>query len=131
MSLQDPIADMLTRIRNAQEVGKRDVSMAHSKLKEAIAKVLLEEGYIADFKVNRADNKSQLEVTLKYHLGSPVIAEIKRVSRPGLRCYKGKDTLPSVYNGLGVAIMSTSHGVMTDRAARKLGYGGEVLCYVY
>ncbi|KPK39911.1 MAG: 30S ribosomal protein S8 [Gammaproteobacteria bacterium SG8_47] len=128
--MTDPIADMLTRVRNALSAGKVSVSMPSSKLKQAIAAVLKDEGYVADFSVETVDNKAVLTIALKYYDGKPVIASLKRVSRPGLRVYKAGDDLPSVMAGLGVAIVSTSKGVMTDRAARKLGEGGEVLCYV-
>ncbi|NNG14183.1 MAG: 30S ribosomal protein S8 [Gammaproteobacteria bacterium] len=130
MSMTDPIADMLTRIRNALAAGKTDVSMPQSKQKQAIAQLLKDEGYIADFASTEQDGKPTLTVTLKYYEGKPVIEKIKRVSRPGLRIYKGKDQLPNVMGGLGIAIVSTSVGLMTDRAARKAGHGGEVLCYV-
>lgn len=130
MSMQDPLADMLTRIRNAQQVGKTDVSMPSSKLKVNVAKVLSEEGYVANYSVSEGA-KPELTVELKYFNGTPVIAEIDRVSRPGLRSYAGKASLPSVRSGLGVAIVSTSKGVMTDRAAREAGVGGEVLCTVF
>ena len=130
MSMTDPIADMLTRIRNALAAGKTDVSMPQSKQKQAIAQLLKDEGYIADFAASEQDGKPTLTVTLKYYEGKPVIEKIKRVSRPGLRIYKGKDQLPKVMGGLGVAIVSTSSGLMSDRAARKAGHGGEVLCYV-
>ncbi|GLS25841.1 30S ribosomal protein S8 [Marinibactrum halimedae] len=130
MSMQDPLSDMLTRIRNAQLVGKADVLMPSSKLKISVAKVLHEEGYISGFEVSE-DAKPQLSVSLKYFEGKPVIAELDRVSRPGLRNYAGKDKLPSVRGGLGIAIVSTSKGVMTDRAARAAGVGGEVLCTVF
>jgi len=130
MSMTDPIADMLTRIRNALAAGKADVSMPQSKQKQAIAQLLKDEGYIADFAATEQDGKPTLTVTLKYYEGKPVIEKIKRVSRPGLRIYKGKDQLPNVMGGLGIAILSTSVGLMTDRAARKAGHGGEVLCYV-
>lgn len=129
MSMSDPIADMLTRVRNAQMVSKKSVSMPSSKLKAAIAAVLKDEGYIEDFQVS-GDKKPTLEITLKYYAGQPVIDRIDRVSRPGLRIYKGSNSIPQVMNGLGVAIVSTSHGVMTDRKARATGVGGEVLCYV-
>ncbi|WP_341502830.1 30S ribosomal protein S8 [Gallaecimonas sp. GXIMD4217] len=129
MSMQDPIADMLTRIRNGQEARKVAVVMPSSKLKVAIAKTLKEEGFIADYNVS-GDVKPELEVTLKYFEGKPVVESIQRVSRPGLRIYKKKDELPKVMGGLGVAIVSTSKGVMTDRAARKAGMGGEIICYV-
>ncbi len=130
MSMTDPIADMLTRIRNAQQANKVDVKMPSSKVKISIAKVLEDEGYISGFNVNDVDGKSTLTVTLKYFEGKPVIAEINRVSRPGLRVYKSADELPRIVGGLGVAIVSTSKGVMADRKARALGQGGEVLCAV-
>ncbi|BCD96147.1 30S ribosomal protein S8 [Marinagarivorans cellulosilyticus] len=130
MSMQDPLADMLTRIRNAQMVGKTSVSMPSSKLKKNVAQVLKSEGYITDFGVND-EVKAELTIELKYFEGKPVIAEIDRVSRPGLRSYAGKGALPSVRGGLGVAIVTTSKGVMTDRAARAAGIGGEVLCTVF
>lgn len=129
MSMTDPISDMLTRVRNGQIAGKLEVSMPSSKLKVNIARVLKEEGYITDSKVV-GDTKPTLVVRLKYYEGKPVIEEIQRVSRPGLRIYKGKDKLPKIRNGLGIAIVSTSRGVMTDKAARAIGEGGEVLCYV-
>jgi small subunit ribosomal protein S8 len=127
--MSDPIADMLTRVRNAQAASKADVTMPSSKLKLAIAKVLLDEGYIAGYSADDAV-KPNLTVTLKYYEGRPVIDELKRVSRPGLRIYKNKDDLPKVLNGLGIAIVSTSAGVMTDREARASGRGGEVICTV-
>ena len=130
MSMSDPVADMLTRIRNAQGAEKLAVLMPSSHLKVAIAKVLKDEGYIDDFAVRVADNKATLEVALKYYAGKPVIEKIERISRPGLRIYKSRDDLPRVMNGLGVAIVSTSKGVMTDRKARDSGVGGEVLCIV-
>ena len=130
MSMSDPIADMLTRIRNAQMVEKPSVAMPSSKLKAAIAKVLKDEGYIEDFAVRENDGKPVIEIGLKYYAGKPVIEKIERVSRPGLRIYKGRDDIPRVMNGLGVAIVSTSKGVMTDRRARETGIGGEVLCVV-
>ena len=130
MSMSDPIADMLTRIRNAQLVQKAVVSMPSSKVKVAIAQVLKDEGYIDGFQVKSTDGKAELEITLKYYAGRPVIERIERVSRPGLRIYKGHGSIPQVMNGLGVAIVSTSRGVMTDRKARANGVGGEVLCYV-
>jgi len=130
MSMSDPIADMLTRIRNAQVVQKTTVVMPSSKVKVAIANVLKDEGYIEDFAVAAADGKSELKIGLKYYAGRPVIERLERVSRPGLRIYKGKDDIPSVMNGLGVAIVSTPKGVMTDRKARATGVGGEVICYV-
>ena len=131
MSMQDPIADMLTRIRNAQLAEMKVVSMPSSKLKVSLATVLKSEGYIDGFMVNVKDGIRQLSVDLKYHNGKAVIEEIHRASRPGLRYYAGKDALPSVRAGLGVAIVSTSKGVMTDRAARAEGVGGEVLCTVF
>ena len=131
MSMQDPLADMLTRIRNAQMAGKAQVEMPGSKLKAAVAGVLKEEGYITDFATSQDGSKPRLNIELKYYQGKPVIAEIDRVSRPGLRNYAGKGELPSVRGGLGIAIVSTSHGVMTDRAARAAGVGGEVLCTVF
>ncbi|GAB3373683.1 30S ribosomal protein S8 [Spongiibacter taiwanensis] len=131
MSMQDPLADMLTRIRNAQMAGKTVVEMPSSTLKQAVAKVLEDEGYVGGYRVETTGAKSTLLVELKYFEGKPVIAEIHRVSRPGLRSYAGKDTLPSVRAGLGIAIVSTSRGVMTDRAARAAGVGGEVLCTVF
>jgi len=127
--MTDPIADMLTRIRNAQAANKVDVTMPASKLKAAIARVMKEEGFITDFSVND-DAKPQMTVTLKYYEGRPVIDSLKRVSRPGLRIYKSKDELPRVLNGLGVAIISTSAGVMTDKSARAAGHGGEVICTI-
>jgi len=130
MSMSDPIADMLTRIRNAQLVEKASVAMPSSKLKVAIAQVLQDEGYIENFKVSSDAGKNQLEIGLKYYAGRPVIERIERVSRPGLRIYKGRHDLPQVMNGLGVAIVTTPKGVMTDRKARAAGIGGEVLCYV-
>ena len=130
MSMSDPIADMLTRIRNAQSVDKAMVSMPSSKLKVAIAQVLKDEGYIDGFAVRPDGTKSELEIALKYYAGRPVIERIERVSRPGLRVYKGRDAIPQVMNGLGVAIVTTPKGVMTDRKARASGVGGEVLCYV-
>ncbi|WP_196139414.1 30S ribosomal protein S8 [Aliikangiella sp. G2MR2-5] len=130
MSMQDPIADMLTRIRNGQSAGKKVVSMPSSKLKTSIAEVLKAEGYITDFAKKEDSGKSELSIELKYHQGSPVIDNIKRVSRPGLRIYKKSTELPRVLDGLGIAIVSTNQGVMTDRAARKAGHGGEVLCIV-
>ncbi|MCO6414181.1 MAG: 30S ribosomal protein S8 [Thiogranum sp.] len=128
--MTDPIADMLTRIRNGQRAGKVSVLMPSSKLKSSIAQVLKDEGYIADFQVKDDAGKTVMSVDLKYYEGRPVIDDIKRVSRPGLRIYKAKDELPTVQGGLGVAIVSTSKGVMSDRAARAAGEGGEVLCYV-
>lgn len=127
--MTDPIADMLTRIRNAQAASKFDVTMPSSKLKVAIAKVLLDEGYISEYSAD-SEVKPTLTVTLKYYEGRPVIDDLKRVSRPGLRIYKNKDELPKILNGLGVAIVSTSAGVMTDKQARDTGRGGEILCTV-
>jgi len=129
--MQDPLSDMLTRIRNAQMAGKTRVEMPGSKLKVAVAKVLKDEGYVDGFSATSDSGKPRLAIDLKYYLGKPVIAEINRVSRPGLRTYSGRGELPSVRTGLGVAIISTSQGVMTDRAARAAGVGGEVLCTVY
>jgi small subunit ribosomal protein S8 len=129
MSMNDPIADMLTRIRNAQAANKKSVSMPSSKTKCAIAAVLKDEGYIIDFHVE-SGVKPTLNVQLKYYEDKPVIARLQRVSRPGLRQYKGKEELPKVQGGLGIAIVSTSKGLMTDRAARAAGHGGEVICYV-
>lgn len=130
MSMSDPIADMLTRIRNAQLSEKVSVEMPASKLKAAIAQVLKDEGYVEDFLVRQADGKPVLDISLKYYAGRPVIEKIERVSRPGLRIYKASNHLPNVMNGLGVAIVSTSKGVMTERKARASGVGGEVLCIV-
>lgn len=130
MSMTDPIADMLTRIRNAQMASKAEVEMPASKLKKAIAAVLKDEGYIADFKDDQSDGKAVLSIRLKYLEGQPVIMKVSRVSRPGLRVYRGKDDLPKVMGGLGVAIVSTSKGIMSDRQARAAGHGGEVLCVV-
>jgi small subunit ribosomal protein S8 len=130
MTMTDPISDMLTRIRNAQRSEKRVVAIPASRLKASIAQVLKDEGYIDDFAVRENDGKPQLEISLKYYAGKPVIEKLERVSRPGLRIYRGKEEIPSVMNGLGVAIISTSRGVMTDRKARGLGVGGEVLCIV-
>lgn len=129
MSMTDPVADMLTRLRNGQRANKTEVRMPSSKLKESIANVLKEEGYIADYSVE-AGAKPQLTLKLKYFQGKPVIDTIRRVSRPGLRVYRAKDELPKVIGGLGVAIVSTSKGVMSDRAARAMGQGGEILCIV-
>jgi small subunit ribosomal protein S8 len=131
MSLQDPIADMLTRIRNGQTAGKVLVTMPSSAEKIAIVRVLKQEGYIKDYSVAGFESKPHLSIVLKYHNGKPVIDTIKRVSRPGLRVYRKKDELPSVIGGLGIAVISTSKGVMTDRAARSGGYGGELLCIVF
>jgi len=130
MSMSDPVADMLTRIRNAQMTNKVSVRMPVSKLKRAIAQVLQDEGYIEGYQLHGNDGLPELEVALKYYAGRPVIEKIERVSRPGLRVYKGRDNLPKVMNGLGIAIVSTSRGVMTDRRARSLGVGGEILCLV-
>ena len=130
MSMSDPIADMLTRIRNAQMVDKAVVTMPASKLKTAIAQVLKDEGYIDGFHVKEEGGKKELEIALKYYAGRPVIERIERVSRPGLRVYRGAKSIPQVMNGLGVAIVTTPKGVMTDRKARAAGVGGEVLCVV-
>ena len=130
MSVTDPIADMLTRIRNAQQVNKTKVQMPASKLKRAIARVLVEEGYILDVKEDVLDGHPVLNLTLKYYAGAGVIVEIRRVSRPGVRIYRGAEELPRVRDGFGIAIISTSQGIMTDRAARSAGIGGEVLCVV-
>jgi small subunit ribosomal protein S8 len=128
--MSDPIADMLTRIRNAQSAKKVQVSMPNSKIKVGIASVLKEEGYITDYRVDANNGKPNLEITLKYFQGRGVIDNIKRVSRPGLRIYRRKDDLPRVLDGLGIAIVSTSRGFMTDVAARNAGHGGEIICYV-
>ncbi len=130
MTMQDPVADLLTRVRNAQTAGHAEVRAPHSNLKEAVCRVLQEEGYVAGYAVE-GDAQRQLVVQLKYHHGEPVIEEIKRVSRPGLRNYQGAEDIPSVRGGLGIAIVSTSRGVMTDRAARAAGVGGEVICTVF
>jgi small subunit ribosomal protein S8 len=130
MSMQDPISDMLTRVRNAQKVAKKAVKMPSTKLKVAVAGVLKKTGYIEDYSEAEIDNKKELTVTLKYYNNQPVINNIRRVSRPGLRVYKGKDKLPKVKGGLGIAIISTSNGVMSDHDARSIGKGGEILCYV-
>lgn len=130
MSMTDPIADMLTRIRNGQSAGKENVTLPSSKLKLAIAKVLKEEGYISDFVTELNGHHALLTIKLKYFNGIPVIETVKRVSRPGLRIYKSKDELPKVLGGLGIAVVSTSKGIMTDRVARANGFGGEVLCIV-
>jgi small subunit ribosomal protein S8 len=130
MSMSDPIADMLTRIRNAQVVGHVEVVMPASRLKSAIAQVLKDEGYIEDFALREKGAKQELAIGLKYYAGRPVIERLERVSKPGLRVYKGSNDIPKVMNGLGVAILSTSRGVMTDRKARADGVGGEVLCIV-
>ncbi len=130
MSMSDPVADMLTRIRNGQMVGHSEIVMPGSKLKASIAQVLKDEGYIEDFAVQQRDGKAELAIGLKYYSGRPVIERLERVSKPGLRVYKGSNDIPRVMNGLGVAILSTSRGVMTDRKARASGVGGEVLCIV-
>ena len=130
MSMSDPIADMLTRIRNAQMVGHVDVKIPASRLKAAIAQVLKDEGYIEDFALRDEGPKRELRIGLKYYAGRPVIERLERVSKPGLRVYKGHEDIPRVMNGLGIAILSTSRGVMTDRKARATGVGGEVLCIV-
>lgn len=130
MSMTDPIADMLTRIRNGLGAKKADVIMPASRLKTAVAQVLKDEGYITDYAVRDEGAKPKLQVVLKYYNGKPVIEKLQRVSRPGLRVYKEKTGLPKVLGGLGIAIVSTSQGLMTDRAARKAGYGGEILCVV-
>ena len=131
MSMQDPIADMLTRIRNALAVEKQVVAIPSSRMKTAIATVMKDEGYISDFSVAEDNGKAELKIELKYYQGRPVIEMMKRVSRPGLRTYKGKGELPTVNNGLGIAIISTPKGLLTDRAAKAAGVGGEVICYVY
>ncbi|HIG90829.1 MAG: 30S ribosomal protein S8 [Methylococcales bacterium] len=130
MSMSDPVSDMLTRIRNGQSATKQMVAMPNSAMKVSIANVLKEEGYITDYAVEKNGNHDELTITLKYYQGRPVIEKVNRVSRPGLRIYKSKDELPSVLGGLGIAIISTSQGVMTDRAARAIGNGGEVICTV-
>ncbi|NOU21426.1 MAG: 30S ribosomal protein S8 [Methyloglobulus sp.] len=130
MSMSDPVADMLTRIRNGQSAGKKFIKQPSSKLKLSIAKVLKDEGYITDFSTETSGSHTEMTIDLKYHKGVPVIEEIKRISRPGLRIYKSKDELPKVLGGLGIAIVSTSNGVMTDRAARAKGHGGEIICTV-
>jgi len=130
MSMTDPIADMLTRIRNAQACGKPEVKMPASKLKQSLAKVLMDEGYLRDIAVADVDGKPVLTIGLKYYEGRPVIARIERVSKPGLRVYRGTKALPKVQGGLGVAIVSTSQGIMSDRAARAAGHGGEVICII-
>lgn len=130
MSMSDPIADLLTRIRNAQMVSKASVTLPSSKVKVAIVQVLKDEGYVDGFEVTTKDGKSDLRVDLKYYAGRPVIERIERVSKPGLRVYKPSKSIPQVMNGLGVAIVTTPRGVMTDRKARAAGVGGEVLCYV-
>jgi small subunit ribosomal protein S8 len=130
MSMSDPISDMLTRIRNAQAVQKSTVNIPASKVKSGIASVLKDEGYIMDFRDIGVDGKPTLEVTLKYMQGKGVIETLKRASRPGLRIYRGKDDLPKIMNGLGIAVISTSQGIMTDSSARAVGQGGEILCFV-
>lgn len=130
MSMQDPIADMLVRIQNAQAVAKKEVKMPQSKLKMSIAEVLKNEGFIVDYQEVKDAEKPEMMITLKYYDGKPVISKLKRGSRPGLRVYKNKNELPTVKNGLGIVIVSTSKGVMSDREARRLGEGGEILCYV-
>ena len=130
MSMNDPIADLLTRIRNGQAAGKPEVRAQSSRVKEAIVRVLKDEGYVADFVVSKDGARKSLVVALKYHAGKPVIERLERVSRPGLRAYRGKGALPKVLGGLGVAIVSTPQGVMSDREARRAGQGGEVLCVV-
>jgi len=130
MSMSDPIADMLTRIRNGQSAGKKSVKLPSSKLKMAIVKVLKDEGYVTDFRTETTGSNTEMTIELKYFKGVPVIEKVRRVSRPGLRIYKSKDELPKVLAGLGIAIVSTSNGVMTDRAARAIGHGGEVICTV-
>jgi len=130
MSMTDPIADLLTRIRNAQQARKQEVTMAASKVKMAVVRVLKDEGYVADFRVENEGGKSTLTVALKYFEGRPVIDRLERVSRPGLRIYRGKDELPKVLGGMGTVIVSTPKGVMTDKQARSIGQGGEVLCIV-
>lgn len=130
MSMSDPIADMLTRIRNGQMAGHTKVVMPSSKVKQALVQVLVDEGYVSAYAVEDNNGKAELSIDLKYFEGKPVIEMLKRVSRPGLRVYKNKDELPNVIGGLGVALISTSKGVMTDRAARSAGIGGEIICYV-
>ncbi len=130
MSMSDPIADMLTRIRNGQSAGKKSIKLPSSKLKVAIVEVLKNEGYITNFKTETTGSHTEMTIELKYYQGVPVIEKVKRVSRPGLRIYKSKEELPKVLAGLGIAIVSTSNGVMTDRAARAIGHGGEVICTV-
>jgi small subunit ribosomal protein S8 len=130
MSMTDPIADLLTRIRNGQTSRKSEVTIASSKLKQAVLRVLKDEGYISDFRVDATDEKPQIIISLKYYEGRPVIDRLERVSRPGLRIYRGKDEVPKVLGGMGTVIISTPKGVMTDRQARSIGQGGEVLCIV-
>ena len=131
MTMQDPISDMLTRIRNGQQRAKREVSMPASTKKAAVAEVLKKEGYIIDYRIEGDGPQRELKVELKYYEGKPVIARVQRTSRPGLRVYRGKDDLPSIVGGLGIAIISTSKGLMSDREARAQGIGGEVICSVY
>ena len=130
MSMTDPVADLLTRIRNGQSAGKANISLESSKIKTAIARVLKDEGYVADFRISDETGKPRLIIDLKYYEGRPVIDRLERVSRPGLRIYRGKDELPKVLGGMGTVIVSTPQGVMTDRQARAIGQGGEVLCIV-
>ncbi|MGB5621633.1 MAG: 30S ribosomal protein S8 [Gammaproteobacteria bacterium] len=130
MSMTDPVADLLTRIRNGQKAGKTRVTMPSSGLKKAVLKVLQEEGYIADFAAEKDGQKEQLSVELKYFAGKPVIETVQRVSKPGCRVYRGKDELPKVLGGLGVAVISTPKGVMSDREARAQGHGGEIICVI-
>jgi small subunit ribosomal protein S8 len=130
MSMTDPVADLLTRIRNGQGAGKAFISLDSSKIKTAIARVLKDEGYVADFRISDETGKPRLIIDLKYYEGRPVIDRLERVSRPGLRIYRGKDELPKVLGGMGTVIISTPQGVMTDRQARAIGQGGEVLCIV-
>ena len=130
MSMTDPIADLLTRIRNGQSAGKAEVSVQSSRVKQAIVRVLKDEGYITDFAVRKDGGRTTLVIALKYYAGKPVIERLERVSRPGLRTYRPKGELPKVLGGLGIAIVSTPAGVMTDREARRVGQGGEVLCVV-
>ena len=128
--MSDPISDMLTRIRNGQSARKVTVTMPSSGLKASIASVLKEEGFIEDFEISKVQSRAELTITLKYYLGKPVITRLRRVSRPGLRKYKGVNDLPRILGGMGIAVVSTSKGVMTDRAARAAGHGGEVLCTI-
>jgi small subunit ribosomal protein S8 len=130
MSLQDPIADMLTQVRNAHAAAKKEVQMPATKIKIAIANVLKDEGYILNYKTEQINEKNMLTLLLKYYQNKPVVDNVERVSRPGLRVYKSKDKLPRVLNGLGIAIVSTPKGIMSDRKARALGLGGEILCFV-
>ena len=130
MSMSDPVADMLTRIRNGQSASKRTVSFPASQLKNSILDVLVGEGYVAAYEGSEVDGKKQTTVSLKYFQGQPVISKIKRVSRPGLRIFRGKNDLPEVLAGLGISVISTSQGVMSDQKARAAGYGGEVICTV-